>query len=425
MTDEPGERLWTRRATGLAGLGAVAGAAMSARAAADPLSGQALYADVRTYAGFGEHRTGIAGDEAVTAWLERELRAAGYATERQGFDYPAFHLAAAGLRVGDRSIQAFPVWTPAAGEAAGPLSATPRPGAIVVMRFPYGTGAPLEASAVYRQPVEAAIAAGAAGVAVVTDNPLGELVAYNALPKAPPWPVPVAAVAGREGPALLAAAQAGAAARLRIAGEMRPGRAENVVARRPGPGKPLIVSTPKSGWFTCAGERGSGLAIWLGLARRLAARRDANLVLVAASGHEFDGYGGRLFAEHLAPSPPEARGWVHIGANVASYDFGLDGGRIVRRPTPQAGRRLAVSEALLPAARDAFAGQLGYASPVDVEVQGAPGELAEYQRRGYRPLVGLVGLHPLHHTRRDRPDVTGPELLEPVARGLSAVLEHL
>jgi hypothetical protein len=84
-----------------------------------------------------------------------------------------------------------------------------------------------------------------------------------------------------------------------------------------------------------------------------------------------------------------------------------------------------VSEVLLPTATAAFAGQVGYAAPVDIDVAGAPGEIAEYQRRGYRPLIGLVGGHPLHHTRRDRPDVTGPEVLEPVARGLAALVAQL
>src|SRR6185312_9725361 len=107
--------------------------------------------------------------------------------------------------------------------------------------------------------------------------------AYNCAPDRPPWPVPVVGVAGREGQALKAAAQAGADARLRIAGRMQPGRADNVVARLAGPGKPLVLSTPKSGWFHCAGERGSGIAIWLGLARHLAAGRRQNLVLLAAS----------------------------------------------------------------------------------------------------------------------------------------------
>lgn len=416
---------WTRRGAGLAGLAATLGAGMSAQAAPDPLSGASLYADVKTYVGFGVHRTGTAGDAAVAGWLQGELKAAGYDVERQGFDYPVFELTAAAATIGGRDIEAFPLWTPKAGEASGPLASEPKAGAIVVMRFPFGVGAPLEASGVWRKPIEAAIAVGAAGVLVVTENPLGEFVAYNALPDAPPWPVPVVGVAAREAQALAEAAARGAHARLRIAGQTRAGRPENVIGRRAGPGKPLVVSTPKSGWFTCAGERGSGIAIWLGLARHLAARRDRNLVFVAASGHEFDGYGGHLFAEKLAPAPAEARGWVHIGANVASYDFALKDGRIVRLDHPQAARLLAVSDALVPAARSAFAGQLSYETPRDIDVQPAGGEITAYQRMGYKPLVGILGGHPLHHTRRDLADVTDAPALEPVARGLAAVVDRI
>ncbi|THD77091.1 MAG: hypothetical protein E7812_14130 [Phenylobacterium sp.] len=416
--------LWTRRAAGLAALGALGGAAVSARAAGDPMSGAALYADVVRYDGFGEHRTGTPGDLAASDWLTREMTAAGYRTETLPFAQPVFELEAAEVRLGGRALEAFPLWTPQAGAAAGPLSLQARPGVIALISFPTGVGAALDVSAVWRKPVQAAIDAGAVGVVAVTENPLGELAAFNVPHDAPAWPVPVLAVAGREGPALAAAAQAGASVQLALTGAMRAGSSGDLIATRPGPGKPLVISTPKSGWFHCAGERGSGVAIWLGLARHLAAQ-DRNLMFMAASGHEFDGYGGHQFAGHRAPSPAEARGWVHIGANVAAYDFGLEDGRIVRRPTPQAGRRLAVSESLLPAAKAAFAGQPSYERPVDIDVEGAGGEIAEYQRRGYRPLVGMLGLHPLHHTRRDRPDVTGPELLEPVARGLAALIAAL
>ncbi|RAK53985.1 hypothetical protein DJ017_05340 [Phenylobacterium soli] len=405
---------------GAAGFGLAASAAVSARAAADPLSGAALYADVKAYAALGEHRTGTAGDQACTAWLERALKREGYAVERQGFDYPVFDLEAATVTVDGASVPAFPLWTPAAGQASARITAEPARGAIAVLRFPFGTGHALEVSQAWRKPVEAAIAAGASGVVAVTENPLGELVAFNCAPKQPAWPVPVVAVAARSA-ALLATGSEG---RISIAGAMRQGRAENLVARRPGTGKPLIVSTPKSGWFECAGERGSGIAIWLGLARRLAAT-DRNLVFMAASGHEFDGYGGHLFAEHLAPGPAEARGWVHIGANVASYDFALADGRITRLDHPQVSRLAAASEALLPVARKAFAGQLKYEAPIDIDKERAPGEIAEYQRRGYAPLFSLVGSHVLHHTRRDLPDVTSPAMLEPVARGLAAVVEAI
>ncbi|MDB5475817.1 MAG: hypothetical protein JWP49_1328 [Phenylobacterium sp.] len=418
MGNEP--TLWTRRGAALAGLGAAA-LPMSARAAGDPLSGAALYGDVVRYDGFGEHRTGTPGDLATSGWLAKELRTAGYRVEAQAFAQPVFAFQGAYVEAGGRRIEAFPLWTPKAGEAAGPLSPEARPGAVAVLSFPAGTGGALGVADAWRKPVQAAIDAGAAGVVAITENPLGELSAFNVPPGPAPWAVPVVAVAGRDGQAL----PAGAPARVVLSGAMRAGASNNLVARRAGPGKPLVISTPKSGWFHCAGERGSGVAIWLGLARHLAARRDLNLVFMAASGHEFDGHGGHLFAEALAPPPAESRGWVHIGANVAAYDFALVDGKITRQATPQAGRRLAVSEALLPAAKAAFAGQVGYAAPADIDVSAAPGEIAEYQRRGYRPLVGIVGAHPLHHTRRDRADVTGPELLEPVARGLAALIARL
>ena len=414
-------RGWTRRGLGAAGLGLAAGPAIASAAAADPLSGAALYADVIRYATFGDHRTGTAGDSLATGLLEYELKAAGYDVQRQWFDLDVFDLTRAEVRAGGRRFEAFPLWTPKAGMATGPLSRTAAKGAVALLSLPYGTGAALETSQAWRKPVQAAIEAGASGVVVITENPLGELVAYNSAPNLPPWPVPVVAVAGRDGPALQAIL--GQPADVVLTGATRPGRSNNLIATRKGPGKPLVVSTPKSGWFTCAGERGSGLAIWLGLARHFA-RRDRHLIFMAASGHEFDGYGGHLFAEHLAPKPADARGWVHIGANVAAYDVALVDGKVTRLARPQASRRLAVSEALLPAAKMLFAGQPSYERPIDIDVESAPGEIAEYQRRGYRPLATLVGTHPLHHTRRDTPDVTGPELLEPVARGLAGLIER-
>jgi hypothetical protein len=113
---------------------------------------------------------------------------------------------------------------------------------------------------------------------------------------------------------------------------------------------------------------------------------------------------------------------VAIGANVASYDFALREGKIVRQPGPQAARILACSGPLVATAAKAFAGQRGYATPVDLDTQTAPGELGHFRQLGYRPLVGLVAGHPLHHTRLDLAEVTDGTMLEPVARGLAAII---
>jgi len=414
-----------RREVILAGLAAWAGSAVSARAVVDPLSADALYADVKAYAAFGEHRTGTGGDAATTAWMERSLRAAGYAVERQGFDYPVFDLVRSDLSLAGRTVSGFPYWTPGVsppGGATGPLSTAGGPGKVALVDLPPGTGAGLEAPP--PAPIAEAVAGGAAAVVAVTENRLGELAILNRNPKAEPWKVPVLLVAGREAEALKAAAAAGATATVRVEGRTVTRKAHNVVGRRKRPGKHLVVSTPKSGWLRCAGERGSGIAIWLGLARWLAAATDHNLTVVAASGHEFDGYGGHLFTETLAPKPAETKLWLAIGANVAVYDFGLEDGQVVRRAGPPSERLLAVSDALMPLATRAFAGQPGYSRPMGIEQRKPPGEVALFQRLGYAPLVGMVASSVLHHTPRDLADVTDGSLLEPVARGLQAILRQ-
>jgi hypothetical protein len=415
-----------RRQALAAGLSAWAGTAMAAQAAAsDPLAGAALYADVKTYAGIPVHRTGTAGDATTTVWLERALKAAGYAVERQGFDYPVFDLVRSDLTLGGRTIEGFPYWTPGTTPPAGvtaPLSTAGGPGKIMLVDLAIGSGGGLDAPP--PKLISEAVATGPVAIVAITESAVNLMAALNRNPKAPPWPMPVLLVAGGEAAALKAAAAAGEMATVRLVGSTTTRTAHNVIGQRARPGKHVVVSTPKSGWLTCAGERGVGVAIWLGLARWLAASTDHNITVVAAAGHEFDGYGGDQFTEHLAPKPADTKLWVAIGANVASYDFALKDGRIVRQPGPQATRTLGVSGPLLGAAAKAFAGQRGYASPIDLDTQTAPGELAHFRKLGYRPLVGVVAGHPLHHTRRDLADVTDGTILEPVARGLQAILRE-
>lgn len=416
-----------RRQALAAGLGVWAASAMNARAAGvassgDPLSGEALYADVKAYSDLGEHRTGTPGDDATTAWMLAALRRAGYEAAPQEFTYPVFEPGVTTLTVGGRTIEGFPYWTPRAsppGGVTGPLSLTGGPGKVALVVMPASAGGGLNAPPPPQ--IVQAVGSGAAAVVVATEGPLGELAAFNRTPKAEPWAVPVLFVAGREAAALTAAAQARQAASVRLEGRSTERRVANVVGRRERPGKATVISTPKSGWFHCAGERGSGVAIWLGLARWLATT-DRSVVVVAATGHEFDGYGGARFAETLAPRPADTALWVAIGANVAAYDFALADGKITRLAGPQTTRILACSDSLMASAAKAFAGQPGYDRPNDIDKQKPPGEVAHFQELGYAPLIGVVGGHPLHHTRRDLPDVTGPAMLEPVARGLAAMI---
>ena len=82
---------------------------------------------------------------------------------------------------------------------------------------------------------------------------------------------------------------------------------------------PLIVMTPRSGWYWCASERGGGIACWLELMRTLRASKPARDVLfVASSGHELGHLGIDAFVARRPGIVPKTVGWIHLGANIGA-----------------------------------------------------------------------------------------------------------
>ena len=93
------------------------------------------------------------------------------------------------------------------------------------------------------------------------------------------------------------------------------GRSANVVARFGDGDSPLIIATPLSGWFNCAGERGTGIAVTLEIAKRLA---DSTPVLVVGTtGHELVDLGLQRLLGSRDFTP---RAVLHVGACIAAMD---------------------------------------------------------------------------------------------------------
>jgi hypothetical protein len=385
----------------------------------------ALYEDVRAYDALGEHRTATPADAATSDWLVRRLDEAGLSASLQRFPAPLFTPDACRLEVEGEAIEAFPAWPPVATDGlAAPLAPADDAalaGKIAVVTLPYGPGATWAAS---RAPVEAAIERGACAVAAITDGPTGGVIAFNAAPPGRTWRAPVVLVGGREGQALASAAAAGRTALLISTCAHDPAaEAANVIARRPGRGRAIVVTTPKSGWFQCAGERGSGIAVFLGVAEALARETDGDLVFAATSGHELGYAGGALFLE-TAPPCEAVAAWLHIGANVALQEVEIDDSGL--RPTGRTAvnRRLTASPSLAVAAAQAFAGLAGYETPRGLTGATAVGELELFHAAGYGGLAGLLGANALFHTRFDRAAIaTAPQILAPVARAATDFLK--
>ena len=197
---------------------------------------------------------------------------------------------------------------------------------------------------------------------------------------------------------------------------LAPGGARNVIARLERGPRWIVLSTPLSGWFNAAAERGPGVAIFLALAGRIAhANPCDSIALVATSGHE-SGYGGMAAAidDGLLPPPDATRLWVHLGAGLAAFDAS-------GRQADTARYMLATPDAI-DATRSAFAGVAGYSKPVTVDRHSAVGETEVIIDRGYARVVGGLSAHYYHHSRRDRADRTSGALILPVAEGFDRLV---
>ena len=82
---------------------------------------------------------------------------------------------------------------------------------------------------------------------------------------------------------------------------------------------PLVISTPRTGWYNCASERGGGLACWLETMRALRTIAPARtIIFVAFSGHELGYLGIHAFADRRPGILSHASAWIHFGANIGA-----------------------------------------------------------------------------------------------------------
>lgn len=395
----------------------------ASRSTARYVSDDALYQDVFTYDALGLHRSASAADEATSDWLINRLGSVGFTVERQYFPCPTVDLIEHRIECGDQVFEALPAWPPiftpaeGLGGALAEAGADDLNGCIALLVLPYG-GASWAAGG-KREAVLEVIRRGALGVIVINEGPSSDIIALNADPCAPPWPVPVLIAAARDRAALEAAASEGARMRLVCVGRNEPdARASNVVARRRSGGRRLVVSTPKSGWFRCAAERGSGVAIFLALAKTLAQEGEADLTFIATSGHELAYAGARAFLHEQAP-PLDVDLWLHLGANVAAQQVCVAAGAVLPSGGAAMPRFATVSPELMTPVRQAFSALQGYSEPRLLAESTTAGEVQLFYAAGYKPQIGLVGMSQLFHTPSDRASVaTRPNLLGEVSKAL-------
>ena len=207
---------------------------------------------------------------------------------------------------------------------------------------------------------------------------------------------PVVQVSGFEYERMVAAAESGAEVRVVGQAGIESTTAQNVIVEVAGSDSslaPLVVMTPRSGWFSCAIERGGGIACWLEIMSWLSEKPpERNVIFIATSGHELGHVGLKSFLSSNSELREGAHGWLHLGASIgAALDW------VPRLQTSDGEfEKLAL---------ECFTADPGFADlfPLTIVPTGTTksGEAMQINRFGGR-FVSVIGNHAFFHEESDQ-----------------------
>ena len=270
---------------------------------------------IAEYESQGYHRTATEVDRLSADWLTSQIRDAGLPSLRETFPVDRVDPIDAHVELDRRTIEGLPLFdggfTDRAG-VRGPIGLIGSDASIgLVEVVPNATAAIREAR----------LSGRLRAIVAVTRGTRPGLCPSNAESFLQPFGPPVVQVSSIAGEMLARAASSRSDVRVVASVKRTAARADNIVASVEGADRaapPIVVMTPRSGWWTCASERGGGLACWLEVLRAIKAnplRRTA--LFVASTGHEIGYRGIEVFIERR-PGLAQAAAWLHFGANIGA-----------------------------------------------------------------------------------------------------------
>lgn len=371
-------------------------ASLSAQETPSRATEQRVASVIREYEQQGIHRTATDVDRVSGEWLVNQVRAAGLTASRETFTIKRVDLAATVLRSAAYRIDGVPLFdggfTDAAGVTGrlGPLASDAPIGLVEIAPNTAGAGALAEAR---RQNRHRAIVA-------VTRGGRPGLCPSNAENFLHPFGPPVLQVSSTESDALTALARDGKEVTVIAHVARTDADAFNVIAKIPGAkaDAPLVIMTPRSGWWTCASERGGGIACWLELMRALHSTKPSrDILFVASTGHELGQLGIEIFAERRPDLIKHARAWIHFGANVGAAQ--------------EPGNNIQASDDEMEGMMSTRFAAAGIAIARRVPRGTVPGGEAGVVHRDGGRYMSIIGRSALFHNPADR----GPEAADPRA----------
>ena len=311
-------RQFSRREWLTIAVGALATSESRRVAAAQDAVADRIAGIVREYEAQGFHRTATGVDQSSASWLAEQVRKAGLQATLESFPVSRVDPVVTVLEGGGRRIEGLPLFDgtftqpSGVGGRIGPLNSEAEIGLTETAVNAAASGALGDARRANRH----------RAIVAITKGRRPGLCPSNADEFLTPFGPPVLQVSSEEAAWLTEQASRGTKVKL-IANVIRNATsASNVVAELKGSGEalpPIVVMTPRSGWYWCASERGGGIACWLEIMRGLRETPLKRSVLfVASSGHELGHLGIDAYIEKRPGIVTRSAAWLHLGANIGA-----------------------------------------------------------------------------------------------------------
>ncbi len=359
-----------------------------------PALGDRLYRHVESYASLGDHRSGSIVERATTSWLADECTSRGLKVRVTKVPFEQCRIESSLVSNGEALDHlAVPY------EFQGSIAASAGP---VLLDVGFG-GHP--------ETLDKAIAkhrlSSPDPLVFATAHSDGSLVAVNRRIR-PGSGVPTFLIAQRDHAATAAHGVSITANATYAAGETTTVVASNTVA-----GPKIVLTTPLNGWFRCAGERATGIAVLLHLIERFS---HLPLLVVATGGHELGAFGADHFlAGGFAENGPIAA-IVHLGASIAADERSPEGRRLAQT-------RLAMTSITAAQAESARDALVAASYNLVTESSRWVGEATTWAKTGL-PLLSFSGAGADFHTPEDTPErATSPSSLRLATDAVAATID--
>jgi len=273
---------------------------------------------IEQYDGQGIHRAGAAGDQRSADWLAAEVSKLGVKPALEPFTLDRVDPLNCFVEIGGKRIEGLPLFDAAFTDAngvRGKLSVFGDETELGLIELPPNAEYGANYEAARRTSRHRALL-------IITKGARAGLCPINGARFKHPFGSPALQVSSEHGEWLKQQARQSAPALIVAHVKRTKTKAYNVTATIKGARPrlaPLVMMTPRSGWWHSTSERGGGLVCWLEALRALTAKRPARTAhFISSSGHELGHLGLESFIERRPELVKQARAWIHFGANIGA-----------------------------------------------------------------------------------------------------------